>query len=199
MNKNIKYCGFSLIEVMVVIAVFSIIIASVFSIMTIGRNAWYQGGTAIDVQQEGRKAMDKMVRELRESGSQKQNLPTSSPYQANEVIFQISVGVDTDGNIIWGATTDWADSTTVTASYAIKYYLSNNKIYRSVLNSYPSGSVVGTDTIMANNIQSLTFTGNVSPATTINITVVAEKTVLQGGASQRNLQFTLTSKATLRN
>lgn len=180
-------------------AVFSIMIASVFSIMTIGRSSYYQGGTAVDVQQEARKAVDKMVRELRESGSQKQNLPTISPYTANEITFQVSTGVDASGEIIWGATTSWADSTTAVAGYAIRYYLSNNKLYRSILNSYPSGSVVGTDTIMANNIQSLTFTGNAAPATTVYTSVVAQKTVLQGGATPRNLQFTLSSKAALRN
>src|SRR3989338_6579992 len=169
-----KHSGFTLIEIMVVMAVFSIIVSSLFSILTIGRNSWYQGGTAVDVQQEARKAMDKMVRELRESGSQKQNLPASSPYSANGIIFQISTGVDSNGEIIWGATTNWADSSDPHTGYAIKYYLNNNKIYRSILSSYPSGTVVGADTIMANNIQSLTFTGNASPATTVSVAVVAQ-------------------------
>ncbi len=192
-NSQLSLTGFTLIEMMVVMAIFSMIMASIFGVLAIGRSSWYQGTTQIDVQQEARKAMDKIVRELRESGSQKITVG------ASQVTFQISTGVDANGQIIWGACTNWANNTTTVAGYAIKYYLSNNKLYRSVLNSYPSGSAVGTDTVMANNVQSLTLTGNGPPVTTVDIAVVTQKTVLQGGASLRNLQFTLNSKATLRN
>lgn len=192
-KKMKKIPGFTLIEMMVVIAIFSMIMASIFGVLAIGRSSWYQGTTQIDTQQEARKAMDKIVRELRESGSQKITIG------ASQVTFQISTGVDANGQIIWGACTNWADNTNTVANYAIKYYLSSNKLYRSVLNSYPSGSAVGTDTIMANNVLSLTFTGNGPPVTIVDLAVVTQKTVLQGGSSLRNLQFTLNSKATLRN
>ena len=178
---------------LVTMAVFSILMAAMFSILSIGRNSWYQGGTQVDVQQEARKAMDRIVRELRESGSQKVTTITG------EITFQISTGVDSNGDIIWGAYTNWADSSTAVAGYAIKYYLSSNQLYRSILDSYPSGSAVGTDAVMANNIQSLAFTGNGPPITTVDIQVVTQKTVLQGGSSLRNLEFTLNSKAALRN
>ena len=60
--------GFTLVELMVVIVIFTIIVAGIFGVLYVGKENWYTGTTQIDLQEETRKAMRAIVKELRESG-----------------------------------------------------------------------------------------------------------------------------------
>jgi len=60
--------GFTLIELMIVILIFSIMLGAAYSVLTMGRTSWQTGDIQIELQQEARNAMDQMVKELRESG-----------------------------------------------------------------------------------------------------------------------------------
>ncbi|MBU3933383.1 MAG: prepilin-type N-terminal cleavage/methylation domain-containing protein [Candidatus Omnitrophica bacterium] len=198
--------GFTLVELMVVIFIFSIIMAATFGVLSTGRQSWHTGSTQVELQQETRRAMDRMVRELRESGSTHISIPVGG----GSITFQVPIDediidttvdddvLDVNGNIEWGAGGNLGRS--------IQYLLgglNNRQLLRRVLNGYPIGVQVGADVILANNIRSdspppnaLMFVG--SPAgnpIVISIEVSAQKDAVPG----RTMQSTLNSQVTLRN
>jgi len=65
--KNKK--GFSLIEMMVVVAILSIIILGLVTFFTGGTRAWVSGQSQLKAQREARQVMDRMVKEIRHGQS----------------------------------------------------------------------------------------------------------------------------------
>jgi prepilin-type N-terminal cleavage/methylation domain-containing protein len=65
MNKR----GFTIIEMLLVAALLSIIILAAFTVLTTGKKSWQVGVVKTELQQEARRAMDVMVRELRNAGA----------------------------------------------------------------------------------------------------------------------------------
>ena len=61
--------GFSLVELMIVLAIFSTILGAIYGVLSMSRSSYQTGDIQIVVQQEARKAMDKIVTELREGSS----------------------------------------------------------------------------------------------------------------------------------
>jgi prepilin-type N-terminal cleavage/methylation domain-containing protein len=62
--KNQK--GFSLIEMMVVVAILGIIVLALVTFFTGGVKSWVSGQSQLKAQREARQAIDRMVREIRE-------------------------------------------------------------------------------------------------------------------------------------
>lgn len=78
-NTNKKFgTGFSLVELMVVLFIFSIVLGATYGVLTMSRTSFKTGDIQIVVQQEARKAMDSIVRELREASSV--NLSSEYPF-----------------------------------------------------------------------------------------------------------------------
>ena len=77
---------------MIAMAIFSIILGAIYSVLSMGRASYYTGDTQIAVQQEARKAMDKMTREIREASSV--NLSDDYPFliQANRIKYEVNSG-----------------------------------------------------------------------------------------------------------
>ena len=65
MNKR----GVTIIEMLLVAALLCIIILATFTVLTTGRKSWQIGVVKVELQQEARRAMDVMVRELRNAES----------------------------------------------------------------------------------------------------------------------------------
>jgi len=88
--KTIK--AFTLIELMIAMVIFSIILGAIYSVLNMGRTSYYTGDAQIAVQQEARKAMDKMTREIREASSV--NLSDDYPFliQANRIKYEVNSG-----------------------------------------------------------------------------------------------------------
>lgn len=194
-----KKSGFTFVELMITLLVFSIISLTLWSVLSTGKDSWHRGVTQIELQQETRKAMDWITKELRQSG-----LGHAQISGAGTVLtFQVPVDWDNDGDIVddagnieWGAdgNKDWA----------IQYFRNNNRqLLRRTLDAYPNGNQTGSDKILANNIRSdtpppnaLLFTGTpVAAPTVIGIELAAQKPALPG----QLLQATLESQVTLRN
>jgi len=88
--KTIK--AITLIELMIALAIFSIILGAIYSVLNMGRASYYTGDIQIAVQQEARKAMDKMTREIREASSV--NLSDDYPFavEANRIKYEVNSG-----------------------------------------------------------------------------------------------------------
>jgi len=195
-----KRYGFTLIELMVVALISLIILAVIFGVLSAGRQSWRTGSTQVELQQETRKAMDWMVKELRESGPAQANITGGGSI----ITFQVPVDwepdgdvVDNNGNIEWGAEDNLGRS--------IQYLLgglNNRQLLRKVLNGFPVGAQVGVDRILANNIRSdspppnaLNFGDPRGDLTVISIELTAQKDAISG----RTMQSILNSQVTLRN
>lgn len=70
--------GLSLIELMITLLVFSVVLGAIYGVMTMGRSSYQTGDIQIAVQQEARKAMNKITTELREASSV--NLSNEYPF-----------------------------------------------------------------------------------------------------------------------
>ena len=61
--------GFSLVELMIVLAIFSTILGAIYGVLGMSQSSYQTGDIQIVVQQEARKAMGKIVTEMREASS----------------------------------------------------------------------------------------------------------------------------------
>ena len=61
--------GFSLIELLVVVLIFSSIFIAMLGILNVGKRSWSLGTTQAEIQQEARRAMSMITKELREASA----------------------------------------------------------------------------------------------------------------------------------
>ena len=91
--KNQK--GFSLIEMMVVVAVLGVIVLGLVTFFTGGTKSWVAGQSQLTAQRNARQAMDRMVREIREgkniiSGSDDDTIVVSIPALGSEPDYNVT-------------------------------------------------------------------------------------------------------------
>lgn len=190
---------------MIVVFIFLIILGASYSVLSTGKTTWYSGSTQVEVQQEARKGMGKMIKELRESGSGNVNISGGG----GTITFQIPVDYDNDGdmdnngNIEWGAPLHLADKNPNCEglnnnchylNYSVRYLVSGTQLLRRVLNGYPTGTQIRED-VLANSLTNVLFTGNTVPPSAIDIQVTAQKNTVQGYP----FSITLNSQIKLRN
>ncbi|MFA6551519.1 MAG: prepilin-type N-terminal cleavage/methylation domain-containing protein [Patescibacteria group bacterium] len=84
--------GFTLIEVIVSIAMFTLVILIAYEMYSLGQNVYRRGGDEMETWQNARAALDRMTREIRQAESLATALPATSDDianpPANELIFQ---------------------------------------------------------------------------------------------------------------
>ncbi len=164
--------GFTLIEMMISVAIFAGVMAMVMSVVSTARVTYFDAEARITAQEDLRRALDVLLRELSESSPSRIEIPEPS-----RIIFQIPIKVvdsssplcgetvDTYNNIIFGARMRPTTVPDGIQNYAIEYYLvpnndvsETNKLVRRVLTSFPNGTPVsGSDIVIANYIDSIEF------------------------------------------
>jgi len=187
-NKN----GFSLIEVLIVVGLIALVAGATLSMFFTGQGSWLGAEAKIAVQDESRKGMQQLYRELRASGynadADESHLFIES--SGRQVTFQVpvltdnTVSLDADGNINWG--------TTNTTGGFLRYGLTSGQLKRYVLDT--DQSTVLSERVLANNINSVDF--SLINNTTLEITVTARK---QDSRGSRNWENSLQTRITLRN
>ena len=174
--------GFVLAEFIMVVLIFSMIMGAIFGVLTVGRQSWHTASIRAELQQEARRAMDWMVREIRQSGL---DYAPQFPGQAigladdglvhNTITFRMSQG--------WDNVNDWIDWGNQT-QYSIGG-LNNQQLLRS------EGVQV---MVLANNVVGLEFRRQPgSPVVEIGLQVQ------KVGAPGRTLQWSLNSQVVVRN
>ena len=152
--------GFTLVESVVTIAIFSLIAAGIYATMVAGDNSWNLNSIQIEVQQELRKAMSGMKDDLMQSGSTAINDVPADGTWYTSITFYRSDGVS-GGKILWNSDTT-------------QFLLSGNQLQ----------SIEGSTTkVIAQNIQSLQFRRLTSAPEMVEVTLQAQKSGLKGGGA----------------
>ena len=164
-NQN----GFSLLEVLIVVAIFTMLAAACSILLTAGYDSWRINKTQIELQQELRKATDWIAQELRIGGTSTiTNLAADGTWR-NTITFKISNGV-VSGNI------DWYIYTTT----FVLGGTSSNQLQRQS----------GLDTrIIANNISSLQFRRLASAPNIVEVSLQATKNTFKGNPVTMSTNF----------
>ena len=174
--------GLTLVELMIVLLIFSIILGAIFAIMNVSRTSWQTGNVQVEMQQETRKGMDRMLSELRQSG---QTVITGVPANGasySSVTFQIPEDSDSDGDVTDGSgNIEWSAQITYSLGG-----LDGEQLLRA------SG---GSSTVLANKITSLQFSRAAGTPNILEISLQAQKNTAQG----TTIQSTVNSQVNLRN
>ncbi len=182
--------AFTLIEMMVVMAIFTIIAGAMVRILLAGGASWRVGEAQIQVVQEARKGMSGMLRELSQTRpSQITGVPADDSFY-NSIAFRIPSGttglivgaaqntdgaIDAGGNVIWSAQIQYS-----------RGGANNKQLLRTT---------GGISTVIANNVTSLTFRRLASTPDIVEITIGTQRTTTES----RLIQYSLSNKTKLRN
>ena len=132
MKRDIKD-GFTLLEVMVAVAIFSVISLAIFAVLTSWRRSRDISELQIDVEFEARRAMRKMTEEIIQTGPNKITITDNTDPVDDIIVFQIPDSY-AGGAITWGD--------------QIQYSVSGQQLLRTNLTSGAPPEVI------ANNIDS---------------------------------------------
>lgn len=174
--------GFTLVELIVTVIIFSFILAISYMLLISGSDSWETNSTRIELQQELRKAMDWITQDLRQAGSAS---ITDVPADGNplpSITFRKSAGAS-GGNLVW-------DSNTTS------FFLGGTdgtQLQRQV--------GVQTASVIAQNIQSAQFSRQASTPNVVDVSLQAQKTTLRGKTltGKTPIQASLNLKIYLRN
>lgn len=178
--------GLSLIELLISIAIVTIIGGYLAYFLVLGSSAWRTGDAEIQANQESRKGMMQMARELRQA--QDGNLRTTADAlyvdntAYNNIKFIVISDTDGDGDTVSATgTLEW--------SAPISYYIAGTQLLR--LQN-------GATKVLANNVTGLQFIKTVDiiqGISVLNITLQTRKTSTEG----RQIQSSLTCSVKIRN
>jgi hypothetical protein len=184
--------GLSLAELMITIAIMTIIGGMLAYSLVIGGASWHTGDAEIQANQESRKGMMSMLRELRQA--QEGNIRTmagalyADDIIYNDINFIVISDIDGDGDTVSaGGTLEW--------SAPISYYAAGNQLLRQ-----SNGAIK----VLANNVTGVQFrilvvTDPINPMEEsyriLTIALQTQKTSIEG----RQMQSSLVSSVKIRN
>ncbi len=179
--------GVTLIEVMIVVAISTVLGAAISYILLIGGSSWHSGDAEVQVDQEARRGMYTMVRELRNTRPLAAiiNVPADGNFY-NTVTFRTPQAV----LVVSGGKTFYTPVVNATNSIVwgnpVTYSVVNNQLRRT------SGASV---TVLANNVTSVTFRRQATALDILEIAIQTSKTTPQ----QRVITATLNCAVKMRN
>jgi prepilin-type N-terminal cleavage/methylation domain-containing protein len=209
MNLHCKK-GFSYVELMVTIAIISLMAAGGFAALSAGEASWFTAEASIQVQENLRKALDHITAELRESQLSQVSIAQGTGFNATDIVtFSIPVICHTGDNLLnangdvahWGATLRWGcrdaacmdlNNTCSSVEYKFIQYevVAGNQLVRKVLNNV---NTVMRQEIVANNIAD--FQARIVSGSLIELILQARVT----SVLNRPVQATVQNNITFRN
>lgn len=176
-TNRLHRLGLTLIEIMLVVFLFSIILAAIFSVLATGRMSWNAGESQIGVQQAARNGLDSMIKELRQAGISTITDVPSNGINYSSITFQIPTAISATG---------------ITWSSSIQYSLgglNGNQLLRTQ---------AGSQKVLANNISALSFNRSAANPNVVNVSITAQKNTFPGFTARQST-ITLSSQVKLRN
>ncbi len=172
-----KSAGLTLIELIVVVFLFSVMIGAIFMLLGTARSCWKSGGSQLSAQQDARRGLNTMAKELRQA-----KLSTISGVPADgtdysSITFQIPQSISAAG-------TTWSTNIQYTVGG-----LNNSQLLRTQ---------DAAQRVLANNISSLSLNRNASTPDIINITLGVQKNTFPGFSATQTT-ITTTTEVKVRN
>ena len=166
--------GFSFAELIIVVLISSFLIGGIYTVLGAGTSSWEINRDRLEVQQELRKGMDWMRRDLRQAGiSTVTGVPANGTWYTT-IIFQTPSGV-AGGTITWNAAVQYSRAGT-----------GNQQLLRTV---------GGTPRVIAQNFNTLQFRRTAADPSVIQISAQAQKNTPQHGL----ISMTVTTQERMRN
>jgi type II secretory pathway component PulJ len=152
--------GFTIAEMMIVVALSSIITFGAFAILRVGTEQSQLSQTKMTLQDGAREALYKMVQEIRQSAPSRVTIGAGG----NSLQFQAP-----NPTSLVNATYDlnW------TSAHTIQYTLSAGQLQRT-------DTTTNQTSVMANDITAIQFAGNIPQPTLVTITISAQRTLISG-------------------
>lgn len=165
-----KMKGFTFLEILVAILIFTFIVAGMYGVLNIARTNYDTNLVSLNLQRQARQGMSWLSREIRQA-----------------FVSTIEITVDGSNNNI--ITFNTPDAT------GVKYYVlvSGGQLWQLV-REYPTGTII----VIANNITVLSYPTRSAGSNIQKITLQASKTFFSGGKEQA-LTFSLTEQVQVRN
>lgn len=195
MMKRQNSSGMSFLEMMVSITIFMVIVSSIFTVVYTGRLYWRVGTSQIDVQQEARRALSYMAKELQQTRvAFLEGLPTDDAVHA-WATFRIPQDNDGDYTVLdsIGQVDEWSNNIAYcldTANRRLIRLLSKNQLDNpmSVCLCQDGSQANCTGKVLANNVNSLGFIRRSGAPKLIEISVGTNKNI---PGSNELVNFTL--------
>jgi len=157
---------------MVVLVIFVIVIGAVFAVEYAGRSSWKQQEAQLRAQQELRKALERIVTDLRQTrstflSSLNPAVPPDGAMHA-AAAFRVPQDADNDGDVV-------DDSGTMEWSNIISYSMggtNNSQLLRRVLDD--AGNVLSSE-VVANSITQLGFTRTATAPNNIQVSCTFQR------------------------
>lgn len=164
--------GFSLVEALVSVVIFSLVFIAVFSFMNQGLYSWHIADVNIEVQQEARRALMALDRHLRQTRTSQISIPADDNYYTS-ITFKIPEDTDADGDVIDSSgNIEWSGN--------IVYSLNANK------------QLIRTDSwgtsVLANNIVNLQFKRSSGNPRMVEVYITTQKTTVPDKTSQVSIR-----------
>jgi len=150
--------GFTLVEILVASAIFSILLLAVFMVMDAGRTSWLTGDALVELRQEVVKAFTIMEQEMKEIRPGDLGLAIGA--SSNSLTFRVTQDNDADGTVLDSlANIEW----------------SGNIVYSLNGASQIIRTAGGASSILANNIIVLQFSRPVGSTNLLQVDITAQK------------------------
>ncbi|MFH1092676.1 MAG: type II secretion system protein [Candidatus Omnitrophota bacterium] len=217
-----KKCAYTLVELLVSLAIFSIVIGSLLTILISQNNFFSRASARMDVGVTARKVMDNMIKELRSSKLDEviiYNIPMDQGgvldyTDALSINFRVPVDFDSDGDVFDNfGRIEWGTEEELDGSIEYFWDSANDRVIRRL---WDSTGVSNFESVIAENITDFRINafsyaggGNLVPATVnpndafapeiVTIAVTAQRDTVGGRVLAVPLTYTLTNSVTWRN
>jgi prepilin-type N-terminal cleavage/methylation domain-containing protein len=185
--------GFTLIETLIALSLFTVVIAAIYSMSTAGKDVFEAKSYEADLRAAGRIAMDMMVKELR--GATRTSGLTPSPNLAipstpnnRQIDFYIPVDDDGDGTLLDNATGEIEWDTSNKIQYQ---YVPGQNLLRRLEK--------GNQTVIALNVTDIRFTDQSINGSMYRDEMKIELALTRQTPRQRVMAMNFTSMVKLRN
>jgi type II secretory pathway component PulJ len=189
-TKRINCAGFSLLEMTMVAAISTIIFLAFFSLLQFGNVQSQTTQTMMTLQENARRGLAAIAQEIRLSAPTRVTIfdatcvtavvPATNPGSC------LQAQVPDPANPVTGTfTANWG------AAHTIRYSRNGaDQVIRTDLTAVPQ-----TNTVIANDVTGLTFTGSSANPNVVTLTMTSQRTMANG----RAIPLTMTSQAEVRN
>ncbi len=166
--------GFTIVEALVSTTILLILVLVGFSMLDIGKGAWFTGSQESDLSEDLNRAMLVMGKELKNTRPSQISLGAGST--SSSLTFRLPQDNNSDGtNLDASGSVEW--------STPIVYALNGS---RQITRTY-----AGQSRILANNVSSLLFSRSATELNLLNIDVTVSKSSQIGRTLQQSAQITI--------